>query len=124
MSSGPALAVAALLLAACSSEPVAPAGEPALIVNPDAESREELRDVVSTALNGADVTLADDALTTESVLLIERSPRQSIDNPELGGRDLGTPQRFELVLDGRQCTLVHRNTGLRWLLLDTECAAE
>jgi len=112
---------AAALLAACNASPVQESGVAALIVDPDDASRAELRQVVSTALNGTEVTLAPDALTRESSLTLEHQPRQTMQQPALRGRDLGTPQRFQLVLDGTQCTLVHENTGLRWLLLDTEC---
>ena len=40
------------------------------------------------------------------------------------GRDYGQPERFQLVIDGRQCFLVHGNTGLRWLLNETTCTPE
>lgn len=119
-----AAAALACLLGACHTAPVAPAGEPAVIVDADDASRTELRQVVSTALNGAQVTLADDALTTSSVLYIENNPRRTLDDPRLDGRNLGRPERFDLVLDGNRCTLVHDDTGVRWLLFDTECAPE
>lgn len=112
-----------LLMAACNSAPIQP-DIPAVIVEPDDTSREELRQVISTALNGAEVTLADDALTLESSLSIEHPQHQGIEQQPLRGRDLGRPETFHLVLDGSQCVLVHDNTGLRWLLLDTECRAQ
>lgn len=112
-----------MLVAACNSAPVQP-DIPAVIVEPDEASRDELRQVISTALNGADITLADDALTTESSLSIEHPQHQGIEQQPLRGRDLGRPETFHLVLDGSQCVLVHDKTGLRWLLLDTECRAQ
>jgi len=112
-----------VLVAACNSAPVQP-DIPAVIVEPDDNSRQELRQVISTALNGADVTLANDALTIESSLSIEHPEHQGIEQQPLRGRDLGRPETFHLVLDGSQCVLVHDNTGLRWLLLDTECRAQ
>ncbi len=112
-----------VLLAACNSAPVQP-DVPAVIVEPDDGSRAELRQVISTALNGADITLADDALTLESSLSIEHPQHRGIEQQPLRGRDLGRPETFHLVLDGSQCVLVHDNTGLRWLLLDTGCRAQ
>ncbi|MDZ7769433.1 MAG: hypothetical protein U5K38_10335 [Woeseiaceae bacterium] len=112
-----------VLVAACNSAPVQP-DIPAVIVEPDDASRAELRQVVSTALNGADVTLADDALTLESSLSVEHPQHRGIEQQPLRGRDLGRPETFHLVLDGSQCVLVHDNTGLRWLLLDTRCRAQ
>ncbi|MCI0434935.1 MAG: hypothetical protein L0271_15035, partial [Gemmatimonadetes bacterium] len=44
---------------------------PAIVTAPDSASRAELERVVSNALNGVPVTLADDALTRESALTIE-----------------------------------------------------
>lgn len=119
-----ALCVVAVVTAACNAAPVQQTDVAAVIVNPDDASRAELEQVVSTALNGADITLADDALTHSSVLTIEHNPRQTMEQRPLLGRDLGSPEQFDLVLDGRQCTLVHRRTGLRWLLRATECMAE
>lgn len=111
-----------VLVTACNSAPVQP-DVPAVIVEPDDSSRAELRQVISTALNGADITLADDALTLESSLSIEHPQHRGIEQQPLRGRDLGRPETFHLVLDGSQCVLVHDNTELRWLLLDTECRA-
>ena len=96
----------------------------ALRTNVDDRSTRELQGVVSSALDGVAVTIAEDALTRESTLIIERGLRRSVDRgPELG-RDLGRPNHFRLILDSRQCFLVHEETGLRWMLADTECTPE
>jgi hypothetical protein len=113
----------ALAVVACKTNSVHD-DRPARIVNPSAESRAELRHVVSDMLFGADVTLADDALTTSSVLIVERSHPRSLDNPPLSGRDLGQPERFQLVTTGKGCMLIHENDQARYELLKTECAAE
>ena len=112
-----------LLLAACAAEPL-PEGLPARVVEPDAASRAELHGIVRTALGGREVVLAPDALTTESLLLIEPAPPRGIDAPPATGRQLGRPERFRLVRDGPQCVLIQDSTGLRWLLLDTRCVPE
>jgi len=97
---------------------------PARIVDPTAEGRAELRQAVSEMLSGAEVMLADDALTESSVLVVERSRIRSIDNPPLSGRDLGRPERFQLVTTGRQCVLIRESNQARHQLLETECVAE
>jgi hypothetical protein len=117
------LACIVLLAAACKVNP-AREDRPARIVNPTAESRAELQRVVSDMLFGADVVLADDALTTSSVLIVERSHRRSLDSPPLSGRDLGQPERFQLVTTGKKCVLIHGNDQARYELLETECVAE
>ena len=111
------------LVAGCSSPEVSTEFA-ALRMNPDSGSTAELRNVVSSALGGADVLIADDALTASSWLLIEPGMRQRIDGPPELGRNLGEPERFQLLLDANQCFLVHERTGLRWLLADTDCIAE
>ncbi len=97
---------------------------PALIAEPTPESRAELMRVVSKALNGALVTLADDALTQNSQLIIERNePRDSQGRP-LSGRDLGKPDHFQLVKAGSECVLIHHANDKRYVLTDTTCAPE
>jgi hypothetical protein len=119
----PILACIALLGAACKMNSVHE-DRPARIVDPTPESRAELKRVVSDMLFGADVTLADDALTTSSVLIVERSRPRSLDNPPLSGRDLGQPEHFQLVITGKQCVLIHESDRARYELLETECVAE
>lgn len=104
-----------MFLSACRTDSVR-ADVPALISNPGAASRAELRRVVSRALNSSAVTIADDALTSDSLLIIE--PRR------LTGRELGRPEHFRLVLSGSACALVHEETKSRFDLTETECVAE
>ena len=111
------------LVAGCASPEIG-SEVPALRVDPDAASTAELRNVASSALDGVDVLIADDALTGSSWLIVERGMRQRIDGPPELGRNLGRPERFQLVLDGNQCFLVHENTEFRWLLTDTDCIAQ
>ena len=115
--------VAASLLAACSASNVQP-DVPALRTSTSSESRAEIEQTISTAMNGVPVTIADDALTEESTLLIERSRSRSIERPPEPGRSMERPQHFQLIVDARQCFLVHEETGLRWMLPATECIPE
>jgi hypothetical protein len=113
----------ALVLGACNMNAVHE-DRPARIVDPSDASRAELQQVVSGALNGADVMLADDALTESSVLIIERRKTGSLDSPPLSGRDLGRPERFRLVTSGAGCVLVHEKDSARYVLHETECTAD
>lgn len=101
---------AVLLLSTCAS---AQPDVAAIIDKPTKESRAELAQAVSSALNGAPVTLADDALTRDSLLTIERA--------HLSGRELNTPEHFRLVKIGKDCALVHERTGKRTMLPSTTC---
>jgi hypothetical protein len=108
-----------LCIAACPE----PGDPPAIIVNPTNASRMELAHVVRKALHGAPVTLADDALTTSNMLVIEHAnPRDASGRP-LNGRSLDRPERFELFTRKSRCVLVQSRTGRRWTLWHTECVA-
>lgn len=109
---------------ACSTNGVQLSDTPAVRTSLTAASKTELEQVVSAANGGVAVTLAEDALTTSSVLIIERGMRRRIEGPPELGRDYGRPQRFQLVIDGGQCFLVQEETELRWLLADTRCEPE
>ena len=100
----------------------APRDAPAVIVDPTAESRAALARAVGAALNGAQVSLADDALTGRSTLAIERVRRRDASGLPLNGRELGRPELFRLVKSGAECVLVHERSGRRFALADTACA--
>ena len=110
------LVCVALLLAACVG-----AERAARIVAPTAASRAALQAAVSQALGGAEVTLADDALTHDSRLTIEHVIRRDAAGNRRVGRDLSAPVVFELVKRGRQCVLVRPSDGARWVLDATRC---
>jgi hypothetical protein len=113
-------ATALILTPACET---LSAGEqpPATLSSPSAQTRAELRRVVSDALNGTPVTLADDALTQDSVLIMEHiRPRDAAGLP-LNGRELGKPERFRLIKHGSHCILIHERTGKRWRLGSATC---
>ncbi|HEX9051216.1 MAG TPA: hypothetical protein VF841_11855 [Anaeromyxobacter sp.] len=118
-----ALSCAAALaaLAACrTARP--PRDEPAVIVDPTDGSRAALRRAVSGALRGAPVTLADDALTRSSTLVIEPLWPRDAAGRRLGGREQGLPERFHLVRSGGRCVLVRDRDGRRLALEGTSCA--
>ncbi len=95
---------------------------PAVITTPTAESRAELVRVVGRAVNGAPLTIADDALTRDSTLIIERARARGPEGTRLDGRETGRPEHFRLVKDGSRCVLVHERTGKRFRLGSAACA--
>lgn len=113
--------VAWSLAATCATDPAAQ-GVPAVITTPTAESRAELVRVVSEALHGAPITLADDALAKETTLIIERARPRGPDGTPLQGRETGMPERFLLVKIGSRCELVHEGTRRRFPLSSVTCA--
>jgi hypothetical protein len=120
-------AAALLALAACrtmqaDADTAAAADAPAVVVQPSPASRAALASAVSMALKGAALTLADDALTRDGVLIIERSRLRDPRGLPVYGRDYGEPERFHLVKSGDLCVLVHERSGARYELAATTCA--
>ncbi len=116
---GGLLATAALTPIACGT--LAAQEQPALIAAPTADSRAELARVVSAAMNGQPVTLADDALTRDSVLAIERRTPPGPQGRAATGRTLEAPEQLKLVLRGARCLLVRAADGREWQLDTTRC---
>jgi hypothetical protein len=114
--------VCASLGTGCSALP-AEQDVPAIISAPSAASRAELERVISAAFNGIPVTLADDALTRESTLTIERNRPRDAEGRPLDGRDPGRPEHFRLIKTGSDCVLVQESTGRRWKLTASSCVA-
>jgi len=96
---------------------------PARITNPSAASRAALQNAVNDALH-TEVLLAASALTTSSILVIERNPPRSMQNQAATGRNMDPPMRFHLVLNNSECILVDQRDESRHRLEDTTCAAE
>ncbi|HJN51092.1 MAG: hypothetical protein QGI68_20145 [Pseudomonadales bacterium] len=122
MKSQAALVMGVVLIASAGHALSTAKDIPAVITQHSVESRAELLHVVSTALNGIRITLADDALTHNSLLTLERNPPRDLQNRQLTGLQLERPQQFRLVINGSDCILVHQ-TG-RWHLEESSCAAE
>jgi hypothetical protein len=117
------MALATALWTACRT--VRPAPDlPARVVSPTPASRGALEAAVREALRGAPVTLADDALTRESALVLERAPARGPDGLPLSGRETRLPERFLLVKRGPTCVLVHEASGRSFALSGVECEPE
>ena len=117
----PQAGVIAALLASTAACGSLAQEQPAVIASPTAESRAELARVVAVALNGQPVTLADDALTRDSVLMIERRTPPGPQGRAATGRTLEAPDRFTLVLRGSQCVLVRVADGRAFDLDVAKC---
>jgi hypothetical protein len=94
---------------------------PAVIESPTQASRAELVHVISKALNGLEVTLADDALTNSSTLIIERKQLRDIRGRIDSGRVTEAPKIFDLVINGSSCVLIHRQDESRYDLEKALC---
>lgn len=107
------------VMSACASTPGHES--PALLTNASAATHAELVEHVRTALRNDTVTIAGDALSRDSTLVIERRPARDAAGRRLTGRDVEPPEQFQLVTDGRTCMLVHVRTGARYTLTQARC---
>lgn len=96
---------------------------PAVLHSPTPASRAELVNVISKALNGLEVMLADDALTKSSSLIIERKQLRDIRGRIDSGRVMEMPEIFDLVINGSRCVLIHRRDESRHVLKKAVCKA-
>jgi len=111
----------ALALGGCAPRSAQPE-VPAVLTNPTRESRAEIARIVSEAMNGAPVTLADDALTADGTLVVERAAPGAAKDMNLRGRDLDRPEHFQVFRSGSRCVLVHAGTSRRWHLASATCS--
>jgi hypothetical protein len=113
--------VALLMLCACEI-PLAHEPQPAVLTDPTAQSIADLNRVVSDALHGVPVRLADDALTHDSTLIVERQQFRDAAGLPLNGRELGRPEHFRLVIQRSRCILIRERTARHWWLRAATCA--
>nr|WP_298718551.1 hypothetical protein [uncultured Steroidobacter sp.] len=112
---------ALVILSACASV-ADPAQEgPAVLTEATPETHQELVKAVSAALNVPTVTLAADALTTDSELVIERAPARDAQGRRLQGRELSQPEHFQLIQANNRCVLVQVRTNARYELPGARC---
>ena len=116
------VSVAGTLLVAGCHPRLAPPDEPAVLTSQTAQSHAELVRLVSAAMNGAPVTIAENALTADSMLIVERAQHHGAKDMNLSGRETGRPEHFRLVKSGSRCVLVHQDTGRRWTLESATCS--
>jgi hypothetical protein len=111
---------ATVLLSACASIN-AQADSKAVIIAPTAASRAELLGAVRQMLHSDQIVLADDALTNDSTLIVDRALRRDATGQQINGRDIGRPERFTLVERGKRCLLIHERTQQQQTLRGTHC---
>ena len=87
----------------------------------DSASLAVLQSTLDRAL-GMTVTLAADALTRDSTLVIEPAALRS-GGQRLDGRETRAPETFQLVRSGASCVLVRASTGVRLSLPGARCRA-
>ena len=97
---------------------------PALITEPDDASRAALQSTLSGLFGGYEVTLADDALTRSSLLVLELGAQKTLSNLPAKGRIVTEPYRFRLVKNDDECALIDLRDGSRHVLADTTCIPE
>ena len=97
--------------------------KPARITDPTNASRAALQQTVNAVLN-TNVTLADDALTDSSLLIVERAMPRSMDGSPAQGRTMEMPIQFRLVINGDDCILIDQRDESRHVLQDTSCIPE
>lgn len=97
--------------------------KPARISDPTDASRAALQQTVNAVLNTS-VTLADDALTDSSLLIIERAMPRTMDGSPAQGRTMEMPFQFRLVINGDDCILIDQRDESRHVLQDTSCIAQ
>ncbi len=113
----------ALLLAGCQVR-TAQVARPALLLAPDVDARQELRQAVMELSGFARVDLQDNDLTRSSTLVVERRQQHAGNGELIQGRDLELPQRFQLQIQDGQCWLLHLRSGQRKLLQRARCRLE
>lgn len=111
----------ALAATSCAQQAVQEVGEPAILVNSNDESREELRALVSRVLNGKPVTLADNTLTRNNRLTIERKAHKDMDGNRIMGVEMQMPHQFRLFKRGANCMLEYLKDGSHWPLKHSQC---
>lgn len=114
------IAILVGIVSACNHMPVKK-DVPAYIVNPTKKSRAELEKAVSSALNGIPVTLADDALTKDDRLIIERKRHVDAQGNLIMGLETEKPHQFRLVKNNDKCILINQADGNRMELTQTVC---
>jgi hypothetical protein len=110
------------LICACNGQSVRK-DLPAYIVGPTEASRIELEKTVSRALNGIPVTLADNALTKDDRLIIERKQHVDTKGNLVMGLETKMPRQFRLVKNKDKCILIDQSNGSRMELKQTTCEA-
>lgn len=118
-----AILVTCATLSACQMT-AAQGSKAAVLTHPGAEVRLEISQAIIAMTGFSSVTLTEQDLTRSSELVIERKHQKTANGELIQGRDLELPQRFQLVLQGGQCWLMHQATGQQMLLKKAQCRVD
>ena len=110
------LFVGMVLTAACQS--AATAAVPASLIDDSAETIDNLKKQIATALGRDHVTFGQADLTSSSTLTVVPAPLSPRET-----HSTAMPIRFDLILDGDTCYAVRRDTGEKTVLADVPCRA-
>ena len=97
---------------------------PAVIADPTEVSRADLRATLMEIFGERRITVAEDALTSTSLLVLEQGPQRTGGPEDVSGRQMLPPLRLRLVKNGDDCVLVDLRDDSRHLLADTNCRPE
>lgn len=111
------LPLLSLPLMACSATSQSQgAGVPALLLEPDAATHNQVVQAAAKLLQQPSLVLAEDAFSKSSPVVLERS--------QLPGREMSRPEQLQLMLDGKGCYLLRSSSAATARLPDTRCRAE
>lgn len=123
MRSALASVLAVALSCACTSARIEALETAAVLQQPNASTRAALESAVSEMLQGAKITLAEDALLHDSWLTVERARPRDSTGQLRNGRILERPEQFQLVKEQERCVLVRSSSGQRKVLDSIDCRA-
>jgi hypothetical protein len=115
-------AVAVMAAAACTSTSASESESPAVLQTSSDATRAVIAAAVKDMLQGAQVTLAEDALVHDSRITVERVRPRDTKGQLLNGRVLERPEQFQLLKQQGQCVLVHQGSGRRKVLESVGCS--
>lgn len=115
------IGVSVLMISACAVSSAD--STPAVISSPNAASRATLQRSVASFLSRP-VMLADDALTQESTLIVERTVARDPSGNRIEAAERTGPETFKLVKRGAECLLVHERTQKTAALPGVSCVAK
>ena len=107
-------------LVGCTTTALAQAQD-AILVNASSETRAEITQLISKALNGRSVTIAPNSFTKDSRLIIEQRPSFGPNGYRADGRDIPKPDHFYLRSAGGKCYVFHAQSEKAYPLSSAEC---
>lgn len=117
------LFAATVLLLACNSARTLEA-TPARLVSLDDAGRVELSSKLAELLHQNSVLIADDAFVANSILTLERKAHLDSQGNRIQGRELGMPDKVQLLLSEGHCTLKHLGNEKTIELTNLKCQPE